>query len=177
MCYVGPGVDIPCGVLIDPTSFEQEALAYFSKEGCRRTALLSTLPHGKSGESPRAKLRGFDALEPVFPGVDAGRDFAMRLLAQSQGKRPDGLAITDDYVAMGLAAALAAAGNGYKPRIAVIANRYLPLAYALPVMSFELNPDELVTGTVELLRTRILDAKAPRRITTVAPRMENPQES
>jgi hypothetical protein len=44
-------------------------------------------------------------------------------------------------------------------------------------MSFELNPDELVTGTVELLRTRILDAKAPRRITTVAPRMENPQES
>lgn len=166
---VGPSSCPPlCGVTIDAAVFEREAGETLAHHGCVRRALVTTLAAAGDGRGMHGSA--FQEILPQQPGIEEGRRTAERLLARPRHRRPDGLAVTDDYAAMGLTRVLAE-NRAYRPRVAVMTNRQLPLEFSLPVTRFELDSDELVAQSVALLKARITGRIVKERVQTVAPRL------
>lgn len=92
----------------------------------------------------------------VSGGVKSGEEAALALLERPASQRPDALIIIDDFTALGMARVLAARGD-YAPRIAVQANRQLPLTWPLPVMRYELDIGEFAAQAVKMLQESLLN--------------------
>jgi len=156
------------GVVIDAVAFEREAAESLVQHGCVRCALATTLgvqtPVNETHSSPFYEVIRQQA------GIEGGRRTANYLLELPRDRRPDGLAITDDYAAMGLTRVLAD-NREYRPCIAVMACRQLPLEFSMPVIRLDLDSDELVAKAVALLKARITGRSVKQRIQTVAPQL------
>ena len=156
------------GVVIDAVAFEREAAEALMQHGCKRCALATTLgvqtPVNETNASPFYEVIRQQA------GIEGGRITANYLLEQPRDRRPDGLAITDDYAAMGLTRVLAD-NREYRPCIAVMTCRQLPLEFSMPVIRLDFDSDELVAKAVALLKTRITGRSVKQRVQTVTPRL------
>lgn len=89
-------------------------------------------------------------------------------MALPEGRLPDGLIIPDDHAAAQLIRVFAAAGRP-PPRIAVLANRQVPVSFPAPVLAFEVDIDALADRAVGALQNRVLGTAAPTHAERVAP--------
>lgn len=165
--------DAPVAVTLDTTGMMQDALAALRERGVRRPALA--LGGGPPlDERPPALdlIREFTGRlnetghRPVYVAhslaITAGEEVAAQLLREPASRRPDGLIVTDDYLAMGLTASLAE--TDYRPLIVARTVRQKPLAYALPVLRFETDVAAQADAVVEMTVAAMLNPSTlPRR--------------
>lgn len=167
LTHAGAWEDAPAGVVIDQRPMVEDAVARLASAGCRRLGIVSmygpqpgfcwfwdsfrtAVNASGLGESNIVSLHGGD-------GLHGGWRVAQHLLEMPSRMRPDGLIVIDDRIASGLTAVLAGANGEYRPRIAVQTNRQAPLAYALPVIHYEVDVDELARRAVANLMARLLN--------------------
>ncbi len=171
VCHVWWYERAPLGVIIDQKPMVTAAARRLAGEGCGRLAVVSQSPPGRGGrrfadgfeEALRALPVRSGGILHAGPGAAAGYALAEQLIARAAEERPDGLIVIDDRIAMGLTAGLAARSD-YRPRIAVHANRQAPLYYALPVIRFEIDIEQLAAMAVHLLAQRLLTPDLPDRL-------------
>lgn len=168
VCIVGTYRDTRSGVLIDTDSFVTDAIAALRERGCKSVELVDSSRGPEFTKS--AKKLGYSSISIIKPGFDAGPNFVRELLSRPESKRPDGFAVTDDYVAMELSEGLHGAGS-YRPQLAVMTNIQMPIAFSLPVVRFGLDLDELVDKAVRLLYTRTTGCRPARLVESVSPRL------
>jgi len=106
----------------------------------------------------------------VIAGVASGREAADMLLRIAAADRPDGLIISEDHVAAGLCERLGE-GDDYRPVIAAMTNRQLPLTYALPVLCFENDIELLAAEAVKAVKDRLLDPGAAESMKLIPPKL------
>lgn len=174
VCHVGHWSEAPCGVAIDLNGFKAEAESVLTARGCRHLAIsdmFDELPPFPRGLASPQHADGVKRTMLVLgPGIEKGRQGARELLGRCPADRPDGLIIPGDYAAQAAAALLAEAGD-YRPHMAVVTNRQMPLTFALPTSQWELDFDELVVRTAELIRGRLLCLLPPDHVERIAPRL------
>jgi hypothetical protein len=169
VCHVGIWPDMPSAVLEDGPQMIRDAYGLLGARGCRRVLLASTLTAvledvfrmNADGRAPGAD--GGPAVETINleqASAGVGRGLAARLLQRPPSQRPDGLIVTDDYVTMGLTAALAEAGD-YRPLLAARTNRSCPLDFTLPVFRYEVDSDELAAAACTMMLARLMNPGAP----------------
>lgn len=162
-CHAGPWDPAPCGVFIDMEGFEKEALAALRDSGCRRIARTDVIEGRQNPQEHPALTARFvpdspsrvSVILPHKPGIAGGRLTADILTALPPEKRPDGIVMPDDHAASELIRILCANGR-YRPAIAVLTNRQLPVTFSKPILAFELDMEELATGAVRVFQNRIL---------------------
>lgn len=172
VAHIGNWLGAPAGAVIDWYGFVAEAWRDLLAQNCRQVLLVD----GHMGDWPHCSALEFTTpatpavawfraplptMLPVPPlaegalthaGAAAGRLVACELLARPPPERPDGVIATDDYAAKGMTEVLVEQED-YRPRLAVMTNRTLPLHFALPVTAYELDPAELcVRGLASLLQ-------------------------
>ena len=76
---------------------------------------------------------------------------------------------------MGLAATVAQ--TSYRPRLVVQTNLQAPLAFALPVLHFEVDAEELASRAAAMLLAHLRDPGRPLTREWLLPRIMNPAES
>jgi hypothetical protein len=160
---------IPFAVLVDYPAMIAEAAASLLNGNVRRIALVGhDVRSGSIEEIVRQTAGGSGknsvATETItlYPGLEAGAAVARALFQRPAAKRPDALIFADDFAAAGAAQTLAAQPD-YRPRLATMANKQLPQSWALPVMRFELDLDEVAERTVCLLGEAMLNPDLPPR--------------
>ena len=164
LVHAGPWEDAPCGVVIEQGQMARHAVHALVDRGCRRLATVSMWGHDRG---PARYWQGFvqGLQEAGMPAATAeqslhggegpvgGCNVAAQLLAMPPHERPDGLVVVDDRVAMGLTASIVQ--SDYRPRIAVQTNRQAPLAFALPVLHFEVDIEDLARRAIDMLLRRL----------------------
>ena len=183
--YVGAYENARCGVLIDQRAMVRQAVGMLVRQGCRRLAVACpSYPnpgYDRYMEGFRAGLAEAGlprtAGKPVcsgrLHGVEGGRRIAAELLSRSPHERPDGIVAVDDWLVMGMAAALRDAG-AYRPRIVVQCNKQASLAFALPVTRFFVDVEELAAQGVALTLERLNVPARPERIQWLQPQVAAP---
>lgn len=154
--HVGPIATVASGIVIDYAGFVTEATKVLQQRGCRHIVIADNLllPDLKTicaaGEGGRIeRLCGGSELQ-------GGRELGQELLRRPHSERPHGVLVIDDHVAMGLAEVLKQTDTHYRPQIACVTNRQLPLSYALPVMEWKLDVQELADLAVSHIRSKLL---------------------
>ncbi len=172
VCHVGPFADAACGIVIDHSRFVADATRALREAGCRQIAVADVLPQYRQAHQVCATCT---SLEPIsgMKDLQGGREVAQALLRRPAPERPDGILAADDHSAMGLAEVFAQAG-AYRPLIACVTNRQLPLSFALPVRQWELDIHLLVERTVALIQGRLLGRIAPDHVERIRPRAVAP---
>ena len=181
LVQVGPSGACANGVCIDRRSMCRRAAESLIAEGCRRLAVVTNF--GPPSEDD-GFWRGFrEALgeceeyegdgEALYEGngPEAGAEVAQQLLGRPAVERPDGLIIGDDRIAMGLTAELSRTED-YRPRIAVQANRQVPLAFALPVRRYCVDIEAMARLGAEKMLRQLRNPAAPDAVTWVEPGRE-----
>ena len=169
VCHVGSWSRMPSAVLEDGPQMVRDACDLLGARGCRKILLASTLgtvladifPIPANGRAPGPQGEpGVETIELESSSAGVGRELAARLLRRPPGQRPDGLIVTDDYVTMGLTAALVEAG-GYRPLLVARTNRSHPLDFALPVLRYEVDSDTLAGAACTMMLARLMNPAAP----------------
>lgn len=178
---VGPPGTPQNGVCIDQARMVQTATESLVEDGCSRLALVTNF---KPRSGPNGPWQRFCETLDAQPGAQtgeslhegngprAGIEVARQLLGRPENKRPDGLIIADDRIAMGLTAELAKAGN-YRPRIAVQTNLQVPLAFALPVDRYCVDIEDMAGLGAEKMLRQLRNPSLPEEVTWVEPERES----
>jgi len=173
VCHAHYWEEAPCGVIDDKASVCQLAIRQFARMGVTKIAIVSNLRI--DGEKTRAWQGVVDAaantryalsdVEWIFSraGIESGGKIAGELMVRPKDDRPDGVIVLDDYTALGLADALHSQ-NSYRPAIAVLAAKQLPLRYPLPVIPFEIDIDVLATRAADMLIRRMNNPALPQEL-------------
>lgn len=180
LCHTPIWREAPCGVIIDEAEMASRAIEIMAGRGAKKIALVHTSSEFDRREQAvveqslaQAKLSPSDFIQyKAEPGVLDGQKVAASLLQKPERDRPDGLIIFDDHLAMGLTSVLREAGN-YCPMIAVQTNRQLPLVYAMPVIPFEVDIDELTHRTTVLMLERLVNPVTTARVERFAPKLKD----
>lgn len=185
MVHAGAWEDAPAGIVIEQGEFARQAVRALSDRGCQRLGIVSI---GKPVRGYERFWSGFvQGLKEIgLPaslaqqwhggeGPTGGREVARALLALAQNKRPQGLVVTDDRVAMGLAATLVQ--TPYRPRMVVQTNLQAPLAFALPVLHCEVDVEEMASRAAAMLISRLRKPSLPLTREWLHPRIMNPAEA
>jgi len=174
------GYQAPNAVLIDQSTMAGQAADLLMARKCRTIATvcvnLTDEPVGRfpdrlteavkttCGQHARAEwITGYLSLAG---GVRLAED----LLQRSAKKRPDGLIVLDDFIALGLTNRLAATGE-YRPHIAVTTHQQLPLTFSLPVIRFATDIEDLAQRAVAKLQKHLLEPSIEGDIEWVPPRL------
>ena len=183
VCHVGLHVEMPSAVLLDPTEMVEHAYRLLRKKGCRRILLVDTNSERKDS-SPTAVLRRVVAAATggpvcetlaVAPSPVVGHEIAVHLIERPPAERPEGVIVTDDYVAMGMAAAFAGAGD-YRPLLAAVTSPHVPLRFALPVIRYDVDSEALVAAACAMMQQRLLNPAAPVEVRRCGPRLPRDEE-
>lgn len=168
------------GVVIDSGATAERSVKLLASRGCRRLRVVSIAPPTESYQRFWTGFRrGMTAAGLSFDescrmhggeGAIGGHRVAEALLQLPGRRRPDGLIIVDDRVATGLTSTLAAKSS-YRPTIVVQTNMQAPLAYALPVIHFQVDVDELAQRATSMLLTRLLDVSLPSQRQWLVPQL------
>ena len=180
MCHVSAWEDAPSGVIIDQAPMVEQAIALLVAGGCKNLALV----HCESNES--GYHRGLLAYRAAIKkaqlgsrslmcfggreGSHGGARVADELLALPQDQRPDGLIVLNDWMGMGFTARLAEAGS-YRPNLTVQSNKQAPLAFALPVVHFEVDAEQIALKSVEMLIQRMRNPSIVGRCEWISPQL------
>jgi DNA-binding LacI/PurR family transcriptional regulator len=177
--HVGFQESAKVAVVIDEARFAREATAALVARGCKKLGLVTSSPAEKTNDTTfgtgfthgmqEAGLAGSGRFLHGGFGLPGGRVVAEQLLAMAPTERPDGLVVTDDWIAMGLASTLRS-NEGYRPLIVVQTNLQTPLAFALPVIRFTVDIDELALRAVEMVVDRLTSANGERQVAHVPAR-------
>lgn len=167
---------IGCGAAIDHVSFRQDAHRMLSELGCSRIHLVD-LKSGTSDfivRSEDGRVTGVSLVRSPLEMVTsffikAGRRLAEELLRLPAARRPDGLIVSDDYIAAGLAERIGDS-DAYRPGIAVLALVQNPLVYSIPVIRLGVDIAELAQAGVSVLVERLRNPALPPRLEKVRPR-------
>jgi DNA-binding LacI/PurR family transcriptional regulator len=186
ICHVSAWEKAPCGVVIDQAPMVQQAVSLLLTRSCRRLTLV------RCGSNEVGYNRGQLAYEATVgaaglgersqrvlvagEGSHGGARIADTLLELSPKERPDGLVVLNDWVGMGLAARLAEVGS-YRPTIVVQSNMQAPLAFAFPVVHFEVDVDQIATQSVDMLLERMRNPLIPGRREWIAPQLSMAEPS
>lgn len=158
--HVGFQENAPLAVVIDEERFTYDATTALMVRGCRRIGFVTHGP--RPSVSSNSFWKGFDRAVAEGGAGYTTKEFAAgfglpggvrateELLAVAPENRPDGLVVTDDWIAMGLVSSLRNKAPDYRPLLSVQTNKQVPLAFALPVIRFDVDVDELAQRGVEL---------------------------
>lgn len=170
--------EAPCGLLVDEAAMVRHAVAALAARGCRRFGLASVMVPDSDTRCWRAfgkalATAGLGAgrgewLDARF-GSNGGRRIAAKLLARPPAERPDAVIVLDDYVGLGLAAALREAGGAESVALAVLVHRQRPLSFALPVYGYAIDLADLVDRAVAAMHTRLRQPDLPEEVAYYAP--------
>lgn len=168
------------GVVVDQYPLGQQGVRLLAARGCRRFAWVQARPPELYQQRG---WQGFcqglaDCDRPASAGAPysggfgfaGGQQVAAELLALPRALRPGGVIVNDDWIALGLATALQAAGS-YDPALVVQTNRQTPLVFPLPVLRFEVDGDEMARQAVALLQTCLAAPSLPPALRWVAPHL------
>jgi len=171
--FVGDGLTLDYGAVIDQLDIMERGVAYLAARGCRRVAMFYNLApwHERSPQEGRFAeallahgLANAGALG-AFPGDElsghsAGELF-LRLWEPVEG-RPDGLLVMDDVLFQEIAFAMLSQGIQITRDIQVIthANKGSNVFGQLPVARLEVDPDAFANGLAELIAT-LVQGKTP----------------
>jgi hypothetical protein len=168
VCHVGFWETMPHATVIDRYAMVVDAMALLAARGARRPALLTggmdQLLSGAQARDrvtdgcARAALAACEGIS-ISPAPGAATAVARQLCTRRKAQRPDALILTDDYAAQAVAEVLAAQAD-YRPLLVASTTRQLPLVFALPVIRFELDLDELADRAITKFRRRLLDPAA-----------------
>jgi DNA-binding LacI/PurR family transcriptional regulator len=184
MVHAGSWETAPAGVVIEQGRMAEASVTALMDRGCKRLAVVSIGPPVAdqlfwSGFVAGLKNAGQTATRAQSlsggEGPVGGRIVAEALIAMPAAKRPDGLLVIDDRIAMGLAATLAQ--TDYRPRMVVQTNLQAPLAFALPVLHYEVDAEELATRAAAMLLDHLRNPDRPLTREWLYPRIMNPGES
>ncbi len=166
---------IPCGVLVDAATWRREARRMLAEAGCRS---IADFENGDDQGCFPIRLENGGRLRVICPRppgspravyhMEVGRVAARTLLERPRAQRPDGLLVSDDYLAAGLTQTLRD-HDGYRPVISVLTHQQNPLPYALPVLRFEVDISELSGRCVNLLLERLRDPSLPAKTEKIIP--------
>lgn len=174
MVTVGAWEETPAGVIIEHWPMVTKAVGLLRARGCERLAVVAAgEPHPGYGlfwdafrkACCEAGLSG-DAARGLYGGAGpvGGWRVADQLLDMPEDERPDGLIVLEDRIATGLTAVLAPHSASYCPQIAVQTNLQAQLAFAMPVIHFEVDVDQLAERAVVMLMARLRNPQTePRR--------------
>lgn len=177
--HAGFAENMPASVAIDQGALAASAVPLLHARGCRRIAMVC---NGETEPSERffgAYMKALGELGQsqkdaqtytMGLGLAAGRAVAAELLALPTSRRPDGLIIGDDWIALAIAAVLAGT-PGYRPRLVVQTNRQIPLAYALPVIRYEVDIAQIADLAVNKTLAKLRNPASEDAITWIAPRL------
>jgi DNA-binding LacI/PurR family transcriptional regulator len=173
MVSVGAWEEAPAGVIIEQGRMVTEAVGMLRERGCERLAVVSQhLPdpgYDRFWHSFRQACGKAGLSEDSARGLHGGRgpaggwQVAEQLLDMPECERPDGLIILDDRVATGLTAVLAPNSANYCPQIVVQTNLQAPLAFALPVLHFEVDIEALARRGAAMLIARLRNPQTEAR--------------
>ncbi|MCZ7649065.1 MAG: GntR family transcriptional regulator [Planctomycetota bacterium] len=174
----------PCGTSIDNVPAVVDAVSILVREGCRRVAVVHKRPRNdppagmKDGVGAVLSEAGLkpEAVEWIFapPGMDSGRKLGLEFLERAPSARPDGMLVIDDYSCLGVTQELHPHAS-YRPRLAAMTNRQLPLGFALPVIRFELDIDELVRRASALFLKQLYNPTLTGQFEWVVPKRADAQ--
>jgi hypothetical protein len=160
---------MPFAILADYPGMIAEATARLLEAKARRIALVSWRFDSGAFEEMLRQAAGGNGATGVateviesLPSLAAGTEVARALLQRPASRRPDALIFTDDFTAVGAVQTLAAQPD-YRPGLATMANKQLPQPWALPVVRFDLDLDEVAERTVGLLAETMLNPELPPR--------------
>lgn len=175
----------PAGAVIDQSRMVRESVRLLHERGCRRIGMVAQGPPCQGYErfwtGLRAGAAAVGLAEPNVRGWYGGLGAAggwrvgEQLLAVPAAERPDGLVIAEDRLANGLTAALVGGDSRYRPQIVVQTNRQAPLAFALPVIHFDVDLDELARRAVTNLMRRVRGQATALEREWVYPRLASDQ--
>lgn len=171
VCYVGAWNDVPCGVIVDLPSFAINAMERLFRQGFVRIAVAARLLQLEPVQAwlqtlPPGRAAGLESLA-VEPGMRSGRVLGQTLAARAPAKRPQAIVIHDDYAAAGMVGVIAEIPD-YRPAVAALTNRQLPVSFALPVQQWEIDIELLVNAAQTLLFDTVLRGTAANRQIGVA---------
>lgn len=155
--FVGAPTPASRGVFIDFESAINEMIGDLIHRGCRRPALVSPdgSVHGSFfpvfRESTKS-LAGFDPEDFHFTGhsIDGGLRICDQICQIRPDERPDGIAIVDDQIAMGLMNKMVRVSNSYSPPFAVMVNKQVQMCFPYDdVEVFEIDIQKLADATVK----------------------------
>lgn len=165
VCHTGFWEEMPHATIVDMRAMLRDAAEVLAARGIRRLAVLHPDPAhwlatvrdqpvaGRAGV-PSMLRTGEALVAPASQG--AGSAVVRQLLARPPSRRPGALVCTDDFTALEVTQALAGQ-SGYRPLVAVMTTRQLPIPFALPVIRFELDLDELADRGVQKLQKLLLN--------------------
>lgn len=160
-CVVGI-THAPVGVMLDYESMTQRAIELLVSQGCKRPGIAISPGVIRDFVWPvfcrvTKNLVGFDPERFYFEGIsaDGGNQIARDVLARNPSDRPDGLAILDDQIAMGLISHLVrkrSTNQKYLPLLACQTNKQIPMDFPVDeIVRFEVDIDLLARTVVQML--------------------------
>ena len=151
------------GVRIDHRRFALEAVAELRKAGYRRILAGIAPPEESFGyqftegvnEAKATYELGNDLETSICAnGIKSGYQLARTILERPRSQKVDAIIVRDDITAQACASLLAS--EGVSLPMAVLTNVQIPLSFAVPVLRFALDVDELAKIGVELLLQKLL---------------------
>lgn len=170
------------GVTIDHRLFAREAVEELRAAGHRCIVAAVSHPQDSFGHEftrgvneVRQDLGLGQELESVIcsSGIEHGHRLARELLARPRSRRVDAVIIKDDITAQACANVLASEG-GSQIAMAVQTNLQIPISFAMPVLRFALDVDELAEKSVDVLLEKLLRPSRTPRSLSVAARLLAP---
>ncbi|MCF7853371.1 MAG: GntR family transcriptional regulator [Candidatus Pacebacteria bacterium] len=167
-----------CGAVIDVTKFAADALSTLKEMGAKRIGVITASYHTGyeeflvSAQETAAPIPDvvIDPIEVGETNLGGGRRAARTLMERPDDQRPDAVITMDDRIALGLTQVLRLESN-YRPIVAAQTHQATPLAFALPVLHFELDDVRLAQVAIEMLIKRLKNPTLADQIVRVAPRL------
>lgn len=150
--------DTAQGVMSDSRRLLKDAIARLRKQGCRNILVLTgrdDITSAPAFPGCRIAIKKVHALvETVVP---IGRETAAAWLDAPRAKRPDGVFITDDWIALSFLMRLKDAGIQVPSdlRVVVACNRNITTDLLDSCDRLSIDPDELSAAMTDLMRRRI----------------------
>ncbi|MCF7853294.1 MAG: GntR family transcriptional regulator [Candidatus Pacebacteria bacterium] len=166
-----------CGCVIDAVAFARAAVESLEKQGAMRLGVVAagySRGYNSLYDESRLAVRNVpggcvEFIEAGCIGIAGGRRAAEIVLDRPRAERPDALIVDDDHIALGLSQFFKLESD-YAPPMAVLTHQAAPLTFALPVLHFELDDEELADRAVRLIIERLRHPELPDRVEWLAPR-------
>jgi DNA-binding LacI/PurR family transcriptional regulator/DNA-binding transcriptional regulator YhcF (GntR family) len=176
----------PYVVDFDRPAFVRAAVRLAAARGCRRLALIETPGYEVGGRDPLAETfvaeagrKGLTAppewrFRIEWPPSVAKGAAAFEALWQTAGTRPDGVVITDEFVALGVAQAAVAQGVAVPDTLRLVASvtAGADIAYPLPLDTIEFDAVQLIDHAWTMLKARMDGRVVRQRQISIGPRLE-----
>ena len=180
MCpfFVGSATPAPRGVYVDVLQTARLMVENLIERGCRRPAIAmpSGELHGDFWPMFCELLKDLADADPealyfTADHIEGGHRIAHALMGRTAEDRPDGIAIVDDYIGMGLTCELARERVEYFPHLTCMVNTEVALDFPFKdIVFFEVNVRELAHTAAGMITEWFKDGKIKKEQTWMTAR-------